>query len=138
MTECYYELDDERGVKNIKKRVRNEAHMMIEECMVLANEEIAKWCATKKIPFLSRVHSAPSTEKGKEIREIITLSRKDRTIGMIQLGEGSDEESSDITPHQIRSILENAQAYGDVYRLSRLLLPKMAKALYKESIDRHF
>ncbi len=48
--------------------------MMIEEFMVLANEEIAKWCAKNKIPFLSRVHEAPSTEKDREIREIIALS----------------------------------------------------------------
>jgi ribonuclease R len=48
--------------------------MMIEEFMVLANEEVAKWCANKKIPFLSRVHEAPSAEKTREIHEIIALS----------------------------------------------------------------
>lgn len=74
MTECYFDLDEERNVKNIRKRERNDAHMMIEEFMVLANEEIAKWCASKKIPFLSRVHEAPSEEKNREIREIIALS----------------------------------------------------------------
>lgn len=58
-TECYFTLDEKRNVLDIKKRERNEAHMLIEECMVLANEEVAKWCAKEKLPFLSRVHSIP-------------------------------------------------------------------------------
>lgn len=79
-TECYFELDEERNIKNIKKRERNEAHMMIEEFMVLANEEIAKWCVIKKIPFLSRIHEAPSAEKTREIQEIIALSTTDHDL----------------------------------------------------------
>jgi len=34
--------------------------MLIEEFMVLANEEVAKWCHKKELPFLSRIHPKPS------------------------------------------------------------------------------
>ena len=135
MTECYFDLDEERNVKNIRKRERNDAHMMIEEFMVLANEEIAKWCASKKIPFLSRVHEAPSEEKNREIREIIALSWNHHNGGFLTIKQ---EETQDITPHDIRKILEKARENNDLYRLSRLLLPKMAKAVYKDTVDRHF
>ncbi len=74
MTECYFDLDTERNVENIHKRERHDAHMMIEEFMVLANEEVAKWCSTKKIPFLSRVHEAPTEEKEGDIRAILDTS----------------------------------------------------------------
>ena len=136
-TECYFELDEERNIKNIKKRERNEAHMMIEEFMVLANEEIAKWCVIKKIPFLSRIHEAPSAEKTREIQEIIALSTTDHDLWFISIREDL-WIWGDITPHDIRAILEKAREDGDLYRLSRLLLPKMAKAVYRETIDRHF
>lgn len=49
-----------------------------------------------------------------------------------------DTISGDITPHDIRNVLEQARKGNDLYRLSRLLLPKMAKAVYKDTVDRHF
>ena len=45
----------------------------------------------------------------------------------------------EVEPHHIRSILEGAEKNSELqYRLSRLLLPKMAKAVYKEKPNRHF
>jgi exoribonuclease R len=51
--------------------------MMIEEFMVLANEEVAKWCVKKNLPFLSRIHHLPPEENAKIIREIIHLENKE-------------------------------------------------------------
>lgn len=45
--------------------------MLIEECMILANEEVAKWCTKKSIPFLSRVHGLPSADQMRMIEYII-------------------------------------------------------------------
>lgn len=125
MTECYFDLDQERHVENIHKRERNDAHMMIEEFMVLANEEVAKWCSMKRIPFLSRVHEAPTEEKEGDIREILDTT-------------GHPIVSPVLEPRHIRSALEYAEKTGVLYRLSRLILPKMSKAVYSASIDRHF
>lgn len=121
-TECYFDLDEERNVKNIRKRTRNEAHMMIEEFMVLANEEIAKWCAKQKIPFLSRVHDLPGGEQMKAIAEILE----------------NPALSSHLEPRDIEKALSSMLDPTTHYRLSRLLLPKMAKAAYREKMDRHF
>ncbi len=96
--------------------------MMIEEFMVLANEEVAKWCAEKKIPFLSRVHDVPGTEQSKAIAEIL-----DNPL-----------LASRIEPSDIEKALSYTSDPIEHYRLSRLLLPKMAKAVYKEKVERHF
>lgn len=39
--------------------------------MVLANEEVAKWCHNNTIPFLSRVHGLPGNEQTEVIQEIL-------------------------------------------------------------------
>jgi ribonuclease R len=114
-TECVYEFDENKNISNIRKRDRNEAHMLIEECMVLANEEVAKWCSKNKITFVSRVHEAPSIE----------------TIQIIQSILGKNDADKNLTPKIIRDSLDSMHE-KDQYRLSKLLLPKMTKAVYKE------
>ncbi len=122
MTECYFTLDEKRNVIGITKRERNDAHMMIEEFMVLANEEVAKWCVKNKLPFLSRVHGVPDTEDMKSLSEILeNLSLATR-----------------LEPHHIRDHLEQITDPKERYRLSRLLLPKMAKAFYGDTPKWHF
>lgn len=121
-TECYFTLDEKRNVLNIKKRERNTAHMLIEECMVLANEEVAKWCVREKLPFLSRVHTIPGEEQRKIIAEILE----------------NNSLRENIEPRHIREYFEKIQDPKEYYRLSRLLLPKMAKAAYEELPKRHF
>ncbi len=101
--------------------------------MVLANEEVAKWAIKRKIPFLSRVHEAPSVEKSREIIDILMANKE--SIGEDIIASIGD----DIEPHHIRSILEKASSQAELfYRFSRLLLPKMAKAVYGEKPVRHF
>lgn len=132
-TECYFDMDEEHNVTNIRKRERWDAHMMIEEFMVLANEEVAKWAIKRKVPFLSRVHEAPSAEKSREIIDILMANKE--SIGEEIIASIGD----DIEPHHIRSILEKASSQSELfYRFSRLLLPKMAKAVYGEKPVRHF
>lgn len=113
-------MDAERNVIDIQKRTRNDAHMLIEECMVLANEEVAKWCVSKKLPFLSRIHSAPGEEQENLIAEIM------------------ERKHFPLEPRHIRDHLERAKDPAELYRLSRLLLPKMSKARYEDIPDRHF
>ena len=121
-TECYFTLDTKRNITAITKRERNDAHMMIEEFMVLANEEVAKWCVKEKLPFLSRIHAKPGPEQSKIIAEV---------LGNLSLIES-------LEPRHIRDHLEQAKDKREHYRLSRLLLPKMSKAVYGDTPAGHF
>ena len=70
-TELYFKTNENHEVTEIIKRDRNDAHILIEEFMVIANEEVAKWCHKRKIPYLSRFHDAPNDESSHIIEEII-------------------------------------------------------------------
>ncbi|EQD42761.1 exoribonuclease RNAse R, partial [mine drainage metagenome] len=55
----------------IRIRERTDAHRLIEECMILANSEVAKWLEHKKIPALYRVHPPPQAERIADLREVL-------------------------------------------------------------------
>ena len=112
---------DGTTVISVEKRKRVRTHFLIEEFMVLANEEVAKWCAKKNLPFLSRIHDLPPDENQVIIREIIGYPK-----------------NAEITPKSIRDAMDTFITEASIYRHSRLLLPKMAKAFYSDKAHRHF
>lgn len=90
--------------------------------MVLANEEVAKWCTKHSLPFLSRIHHLPPEDNAKIIREIVGLGKSHEPIH----------------PKHIRKYLDTLSTGEGMYRASRLLLPKMAKAFYSDKSLMHF
>ena len=140
-TEIYFEFENtdisvQKTPKNIKKRERNNAHKLIEEFMVLANEEVAKWCDKNGLPFLSRVHGLPGNEQTEIIQGILQSVKNDRKWWNIIFGK--TKATKVLEPSDIREFLENISEPVELYRYSRLLLPKMAKATYSDTPFRHF
>jgi exoribonuclease R len=76
----YKEGSTQKTPANIKRRERNNAHKLIEEFMVLANEEVAKWCKKHDLPFLSRVHGLPGNEQTEIINTILAQTQKDQQL----------------------------------------------------------
>jgi ribonuclease R len=138
-TELSFDIESENTQeksipKHIHKRTRTHAHKLIEEFMILANEEVAKWCEKNEIPFLSRVHALPGFEQLYLIGQIIGQSTDpDKNNRII-----SKKQQKSITPGFIRSFLDTITDERELYRLSRLLLPKMAKAQYSDKRLIHF
>lgn len=122
-TELYFDFDKNQKIQNIRKRERNDAHKMIEEFMVLANEEVAKWCTKRKIPFLSRYHSEPSDDSTKIIHKI--------------LGHNREKSKTAIKPSDIENFLSKLNV-DEQFFASRLILPKMSKAEYSYGKNGHF
>ena len=50
-------------IERIEPVVRNDAHKIIEECMILANIAAANFMEKHKEPALYRIHATPSEEK---------------------------------------------------------------------------
>ena len=61
--EANFVLGEQEQVRGIEFKSRNEAHKLIEECMVLANVAVAKELHRLKVPGLYRVHQPPEQRK---------------------------------------------------------------------------
>ncbi|MEM7263579.1 MAG: VacB/RNase II family 3'-5' exoribonuclease, partial [Planctomycetota bacterium] len=55
-------LDDDGEVAEIRVERGDESHQLVEECMLLANEAVARVATERDIPILRRVHPEPSEE----------------------------------------------------------------------------
>jgi ribonuclease R len=67
--ETYMTFDELGGIKEILPRTRNDAHKLIEECMLLANVA-AEYALEHDIPMLYRVHEAPEFSR---IQKVVIL-----------------------------------------------------------------
>lgn len=61
----------EGSLQSIVPLMRNEAHYVIEEFMVAANEAVASLLSQKNIPMLYRIHPAPDAKDLERLREIL-------------------------------------------------------------------
>jgi len=61
--EVVFEYNEQRKIERIHPYERNEAHLLIEECMIAANVCAARFLKRHKIPTLFRVHEGPNPEK---------------------------------------------------------------------------
>jgi hypothetical protein len=61
--EAEFVIDEAERVRGIELRSRNDAHRLIEECMILANVAVAQALEKARVPSLYRVHGQPEAEK---------------------------------------------------------------------------
>jgi ribonuclease R len=62
-TEAIFEFNEAQGVRAIKSYPRNDAHRLIEECMIMANVAVAAELREQRVPTLFRVHGQPEARK---------------------------------------------------------------------------
>jgi ribonuclease R len=65
------ELDANGDVRRIMTLPRNDAHRLIEECMIAANVQAAKFLKKHRIAGLYRVHAKPDPERFDELRQYL-------------------------------------------------------------------
>jgi ribonuclease R len=125
-TETYI-VSDERGkIQQILPRTRNDAHRLIEECMLAANVCAADLLQTHKHPGVYRIHAAPSSEKLTQIRTYL------RQVGLF-LGGGENPQASDYT-----EIINKIKMRPDAELLQTMLLRSMQQAVYSPENIGHF
>ena len=126
-TETVINFTDDKRIESIRPSVRNEAHKIIEECMISANVCAAKFIAKSKYPCLYRVHEDPADEKIEDLRGF--LSDLD-----LKLGAPSRKiESSDYA-----ELSEGIKQRDDYHMIQTLMLRSMKQAIYKAENDGHF
>ena len=124
MPEAEVLLDDEGEMTGIVTRPYDESHQMIEECMVAANEAVAKELWTRGVKILARLHEPPDPEK------ILLLRAELRGLG-VKLG---NIENPKVFAQFLQSIKRNP-----LYpTLSMMILRSMKKAVYDSTTIGHF
>ena len=89
-------FNDQGKIEKIVPVVRNDAHKLIEECMLAANVCAAAFLKEHEHPVLYRVHEGPTPEKLEAVREFF------KEFGL-QLGGGDDPQAATIPNCSSRS-----------------------------------
>src|SRR5882762_1852347 len=119
-------LDDEGKVAEIVKRPRNDAHRLIEEFMLAANEGVARFFEVRALPTVYRIHDQPDQEK---LEAFAALARSHG----FELPSGEE-----LTPRVLNEFLEAVEGTPAQKALNSLLLRAMMQAQYSPDNIGHF
>jgi len=113
-------------IERIEPVVRNEAHRLIEECMLAANVCASDFLKAHQHPVLYRIHAGPSAEKLTKLRDFM------KEFGFTL--EGGD------TPHakDYSKLLNRIKGRPDEQLLQTVLLRSMQQAVYSPDNVGHF
>jgi ribonuclease R len=125
-TETRIIFDDNGKINDIVPVVRNEAHRIIEECMLSANVAAARFLERRKIPALYRIHEGPSLEKLTDLQTFLGQ------MGL-SLAGGLKPQASDYT-----RLLESVRNRPDADMIQTVLLRSMSQAVYSTDNVGHF
>ncbi len=115
-----------RKIKQIVPIVRNDAHRIIEECMLAANVCAARFLLRKKVPALYRVHEGPDATKLVDLRSFLG------SLGL-SLGGGDDPKPVDYT-----KLLNKIEGRRDEHLIQTVILRSMRQAVYDAENIGHF
>lgn len=113
-------------IERIDPVVRNDAHKIIEECMILANIAAANFMEKHKEPALYRIHATPSEEKLTSFRTF--LSEFGLTL------EGGLKP----TTKDYAALLEKVKERPDHELIQTMLLRSLSQAVYHADNIGHF
>ncbi len=125
-TELEFEFDPHGSVIRIYPRERNEAHKLIEECMLCANVSAARFMTHYEMTGLYRVHEGPDPEKVEYLREF--LSR----FG-IELAGGATP-----SPADYQRVIGQLRGKKNGHVLQMALLRSLTQAVYQPDNKGHF
>lgn len=124
--ETQFIFNDQRKIDKIVPRARNQAHKIIEECMILANVSAAKFVKKHKGEILYRVHESPSEQKLANFKEFLA----ERGLSM---GGGLEP-----TPADYQNVMLQIADRPDAELIQVMLLRSMRQAIYTPDNEGHF
>jgi ribonuclease R len=124
--EAKFIFNAERRIERIEQTQRNDAHKLIEECMILANVSAARFVEKHKEPALFRVHDRPTTEAITAFRSVLS------ELGL-ELPGGNKPQPGDYA-----ALLDSIADRPDHEMLQIMLLRSMKQAIYDPENRGHF
>lgn len=124
--ETRFVLDSKGEVIQAGMLERNDAHKLIEECMIAANVEAAKFVLQKKIPAPFRVHDRPPESKYADLLEYLA-----------EFGLRLPSYAA-VTPKDFTTLLKKIRQRPDAALLETVLLRSQSLAVYSTDNKGHF
>ncbi len=125
-TETYIVCNAAGKIEKILPRTRNDAHRLIEECMLAANVCAADLLQRHEHPGVYRVHAGPTKEKLTQVRTFL------KQVGL-HLGGGDKPSASDYA-----ELMPKIKLRPDSVLLQTMLLRSMQQAVYSPDNIGHF
>ena len=119
-------FNDQGKIDRIEPVIRNEAHRIIEECMLAANVCAANFLIEHEHPALYRIHEGPTEERLENLRIFLA------EFGFM-LGGGDKPSIKDYA-----TVIEKIKGRPDEHLLQTVLLRSMQQAVYSPDNIGHF
>ena len=126
-----FDLPEARVVLNaqgeptdIQRVLRLEAHRLIEDFMILANETVARRASRAKLPFIYRIHEAPDQDRVEQLGEFV------RSFGL--------KFRPTREPKAFQALVEQVQGKPEESLVSTVVLRSMKQARYSSENVGHF
>jgi ribonuclease R len=124
--EAEFVIDSAERVKGIELRTRNDAHRLIEECMILANVAVAEELEKTRTPTLYRVHGQPEPEK---------LDRLTNTLRALDIDAHLPDT---VTTRDLQAIARRLGHTAERPFIESLIVRAMPQAVYQPINIGHF
>ncbi|MQA39105.1 ribonuclease R [Rugamonas aquatica] len=125
-TETYIVCNPSGKIEKIIPRTRNDAHRLIEECMLTANVCAADLLIRHKHPGTYRIHASPTAEKLKQVRTFLKQVN-------LSLNGGDKPTAGDYA-----ELMRQVKQRPDASLLQTMLLRSMQQAVYSPDNIGHF
>jgi ribonuclease R len=110
----------------IKQRGRMDAHRLIEEFMIAANEAVTEWIMERNWPFVYRVHEEPAADALDRFQKLAA------TVGVkVSFKEG-------VSPLVLADAVKRIESHPAQALLSTALLRSMKQAVYSSVHEGHY
>ncbi|MGD2118246.1 MAG: ribonuclease R [Chromatiales bacterium] len=116
----------DKKIDRVEPVIRNDAHRLIEECMLAANVAAARLLLRRQIPALYRNHEPPPPDKIVDLRAFLS------ELGIILDGGNKP------TAKHFASLLEDVRERPDAHLIQTVLLRSMSQAFYSSENLGHF
>jgi ribonuclease R len=124
--EVKFRLDQTGDVESMGATERNDAHKLIEECMIAANVQAALFLEKRKIPALFRAHEPPPADKYEDLQQFL----REFKLRMPPVDE--------VTPADFSEILALVKERPERELIQSVLLRSQSMAAYQPDNRGHF
>lgn len=125
LPEMKVQLKDDGLPEMLVKRERWESHRLVEECMLAANEAVARFFREKELPTVNRYHGEPDED------------RLDMFLSLLG-AYGITVPPGDFTSASLNDVLKQLEGHPEQRALNQLALRSMMQAVYSSKNAGHY